>query len=43
MAIRRELIFRTTMFNSCPVRTVVGRSTVNSPARLRSEPNGTGR
>ena len=33
-AIRRELIFRTTMSNSCPVCTVVGRSTVNSPARL---------
>ena len=41
-AIRRELIFRTTMLNSCPVCTVVGRSTVNSPARLVSVPNGTG-
>ena len=41
-AIRRELIFRTTMSNSCPVRTVVGRATVNSPARVRSVPDGTG-
>lgn len=38
----RVVILRTTTSNSCPVTTVVGRSTVNNPAKFSVPPAGIG-